>query len=134
YRPDGQIMNEEDWSAGHNKSIGVFLNGDALNSLDMRGEPVSDDSFYVAFNAHHKGVTFTVPPELKRDFSVVLNTSEPLMVRSKPKKAIHALLPSLEGSSTSIAVAEAEDNEILTGGREIALAPRSLVLLRSDRG
>ena len=49
--------------------IAVFLNGDALNSLDMRGEPVTDDSFFIAFNAHHEPVTFTLPRDLNRQTS-----------------------------------------------------------------
>lgn len=125
YRPDGEAMNDEDWSARHTKSIAVFLNGDALNSLDMRGEPVTDDSFFIACNAHHEAVTFTLPGNLPRRFSVVVNTHEPLMVRMKPKPAIHALLPDLQGPSTHVAVAEPDGAQDLTGGHNIVVPPRS---------
>jgi glycogen operon protein len=133
YRPDGAAMNDDDSSARHTKSIAVFLNGDALNSLDMRGEPVTDDSFFIAFNAHHEAVTFTMPADLTRQFSVVLKTSEPLIVRMKPKPAIHALLPHLEGPSARVAIAEPDRRHSVTGGQDIVVAPRSLLLLRAER-
>jgi glycogen operon protein len=61
FRPDGAEMSAEDWSVGFAKSLGVFLNGDALPDPDMRGQRVGDDSFLLLFNAHHEPVTFTVP-------------------------------------------------------------------------
>jgi len=132
YRPDGEPMSEEDWRVGLKESIGVFLNGDALNSLDPRGEPVSDDSFYIAFNAHHEDAVFALPRDLNRDFAVVLNTNEALMARIKPKRSIHALLPNLEGVSTMLEMG-AHDAPKLRAGEEILVVARSLVLLRSDR-
>src|ERR1700710_1079771 len=58
FRPDGELMSDEDWQHGFAKSLGVFLNGEAMESLDERGEPVRDDSFYVLFNAHHEPLPF----------------------------------------------------------------------------
>ena len=54
FTPGGPEMSEEDWQAGFAKSLGVFLNGDAIPTPNERGEPVRDDSFYVMFNAHHE--------------------------------------------------------------------------------
>ena len=61
FRPDGQEMSSEDWQSGYAKSLGVFLNGDALRDVDPDGSPVRDDSVLLFFNAHHEPVTFTVP-------------------------------------------------------------------------
>jgi isoamylase len=63
FRPDGSPMDDEDWRAGHAKSLGVFLNGEQMDSTDPRGDPVVDDSFYILFNAHHDRVDFTTPAE-----------------------------------------------------------------------
>jgi len=63
FKPDGQLMSHDDWSEGFAKSIGVFLNGDAIPSPDRRGEPVTDDSFLLLFNAFDEGLTFTLPGE-----------------------------------------------------------------------
>jgi len=63
FRTDGTEMSEQDWESGRSKSIGVFLNGEAIASVDERGEPIVDDSFLIVFNAHHEPVEFTLPPE-----------------------------------------------------------------------
>ncbi len=77
FTPAGHEMSEEDWQAGFAKSLGVFLNGHAIPTVNERGEPVLDDSFYTMFNAHHEAVEFTVP-EAKwgERWAVVLNTAE----------------------------------------------------------
>jgi isoamylase len=61
FKPDGGEMSEADWREGFAKSLGVFLNGHAIQTLDARGEPVVDDSFYVAFNAFEQPMQFRLP-------------------------------------------------------------------------
>ncbi|HTU73035.1 MAG TPA: glycogen debranching protein GlgX [Trebonia sp.] len=61
FRPDGQEMESEDWETGFAKSLGVFLNGDALPDPDRRGSRLSDDSFVLLFNAHDGEVAFVLP-------------------------------------------------------------------------
>ncbi|MFZ0243303.1 MAG: glycogen debranching protein GlgX [Desulfobacterales bacterium] len=58
---EGQQMAEEDWDQGYAKSLGVFLNGEAIPNPNPRGEPVIDDNFYIIFNAHHEPLDFTLP-------------------------------------------------------------------------
>ncbi|MDP9402752.1 MAG: glycogen debranching protein GlgX [Actinomycetota bacterium] len=62
FRPDGSEMNESDWQEGFAKSIIVFLNGDAIDTPDSRGEPIVGESFLVLFNGHHEPLAFTIPP------------------------------------------------------------------------
>jgi len=78
FRPDGELMSDEDWRHGFAKSLGVFLNGDAIPSLDDRGERITDDSFYILFNAHHEALPFRLParPEWGQRWRPVLDTSE----------------------------------------------------------
>ncbi|MFW6139193.1 MAG: glycogen debranching protein GlgX [Spirochaetota bacterium] len=59
--PDGREMGGENWGQGFAKSIGVFLNGQGIVSPNMWGEQVTDDSFYLLFNAHHEPLKFTLP-------------------------------------------------------------------------
>jgi glycogen operon protein len=59
--PDGTPMSEEQWGEGFAKSLGVFLNGRAIPSVDRDGRRIVDDSFYLLFNAHHEPVAFTAP-------------------------------------------------------------------------
>jgi len=61
FTPDGDEMTDEDWQQAFAKSLGVFLNGDAITSPDMYGEKVVDDTFFLLFNAHHEPIRFTLP-------------------------------------------------------------------------
>ena len=62
-RPDGSEMSDEDWDSGFGKSIAVYLNGQGIPDRDVRGQPVTDDSFILCFNAHHEPIEFTLPPD-----------------------------------------------------------------------
>ena len=61
FKADGEPMTEEDWNTGFARTLGVFLNGEAIPTLDPRGEPIVDDSFYILFNAHHEPMGFKLP-------------------------------------------------------------------------
>jgi glycogen operon protein len=76
FKPSGEHMSPGDWHDGMARSLAVFLNGDAIAGPGPRGERVTDDSFLVLFNAHHAGVTFTVPGELwGAGWQLVIDTS-----------------------------------------------------------
>ncbi|HEY3569794.1 MAG TPA: glycogen debranching protein GlgX [Thermoanaerobaculia bacterium] len=104
FRPDGELMSDEDWSHGFAKSLGVFLNGDAIPSLDPRGGRVTDDSFHLLFNAHHEPLPFRLPnrPEWGERWEKVLDTSDRV-----PQ----------------------EDGEIYGAGSEVPVAARGVVVL-----
>jgi glycogen operon protein len=77
FRPDASEMSEEDWSQSFAKTFAVFLNGDALAAQNGHGEPVTDDSFCVFFNAHLDDVVFTMPgPPWGARWTSVLDTAE----------------------------------------------------------
>jgi isoamylase len=63
FRTDGTEMTDEDWDHGSSKSIGVFLNGEGIASVDERGERIVDDTFLVLFNADPGPVEFVLPAE-----------------------------------------------------------------------
>jgi glycogen operon protein len=63
FAPDGSEMSDEDWESGFAKSIAVYLNGQGIPDLDMRGQRVTDDSFVLFFNAHHEPIEFVLPEE-----------------------------------------------------------------------
>jgi glycogen operon protein len=72
----GREMSDEDWQAGFAKSLGVFLNGDAIQTLDEHGERVADDSFYAMFNAHSEPVEFVLPEaRWGEHWTIALDTS-----------------------------------------------------------
>ncbi|HVA85858.1 MAG TPA: glycogen debranching protein GlgX [Candidatus Saccharimonadales bacterium] len=106
FRPDGEEMSEEDWSAGFAKSLGVFLNGRDVADPDDRGGKSVDDSFYLLFNAHHEPLDFSLPRrDWGRGWVKVLDTNRPL-----PEEEAH----------------------VFTAGDPVAAEARSVVVLRTS--
>jgi glycogen operon protein len=103
-RPDGQLMSDEEWSAGFAKSLVVFLDGGQIASRTERGEPMVDDVLLLAFNGHHDRLDFTLPgPPFGRRWEVLLDTALP---------------------------DEAEGTRHADAGAPLALEGRSVVVLR----
>jgi isoamylase len=104
FRTDGRKMTRRDWEGAGGSRIGIFLNGGELRMRTPRGEPVSDDSFLILFNAHHEDVVFTLPPRrFGLRWTIELSTSD------------HEL-----------------DSEIHHPRGELALQSRSLTVLRRE--
>ena len=61
FNPDGREMEDEHWEQDYAKSFALFLNGESITAPGPRGERVSDDRFYLVFNAHHEPLTFNLP-------------------------------------------------------------------------
>jgi isoamylase len=79
FKPDGGQMTLQDWQNGFARSLAVFLNGEEIASPDHRGRRVSDDSFFVLFNAHDQALRFTLPRgQYGRRWMRVLDTADPL--------------------------------------------------------
>jgi isoamylase len=107
FTPEGAEMTEEDWRSGLVRSLGVYLNGDAMASLDERGERIRDDSFFLLLNASHDPVELVIPErgDLPGRWRRIFDTAE----------------------ETGFV----DDGTFATGGR-LELAPRSLVVLQAE--
>jgi len=106
FTPAGEELTEADWHTGFAKTLGVFLNGEAIPGLGRHGEHVVDDSFLLLLNAHDAAINFTLPPpSWGARWRKVLDTAAP---------------------------AEAADGSIATGGA-LSVAGRSLALLQCER-
>jgi isoamylase len=100
-RSDGGEMTPEDWETAEHRAVAMFLNGGAIHERDERGQWLTDDSFYLAFNAFHEDIDFTVPPSPVlppgQGWAVVLDTQtvEPAWrtPRFEPASAPGELLP-----------------------------------------
>ena len=78
FRPDGTRMAEEDWRVTSAAGMGVFLNGDGIESRDVQGYRIRDDSFFVLLSASPKPLDFVLPRELASDkWQVVFDTLRP---------------------------------------------------------
>jgi isoamylase len=106
FRPDGSEMSDEDWDSGFGKSVAVYLNGLGIPDLDARGQRVTDDSFFLCFNAHHEPIEFTLPPEgFGQAWLPVVVTAE-----STPNSA---------------------DREAIRAGGTVAVGERAMVVLQA---
>jgi isoamylase len=77
FQPDGSEMSDEHWTNGFAKSLGVYLNGQAMHRAGPQGESIIDDNFYVIFNAHHESITFSLPArKYGNAWRKVLNTAD----------------------------------------------------------
>ncbi len=73
----GEEMGPRDWQSVHAKSLTVFLNGSSISEPGSRGEPITDDSFLLMFNAHEQEKDFTIPVHHGRQWHVVVDTDRP---------------------------------------------------------
>jgi isoamylase len=92
FRADGQEMSEEDFNTSHRRSLGMYLNGDGIRGRDLRGQPVTDDSFMVVMNANDKDLDWKLPPQLEHRWSVVVDTTGVLEEKS-PVDGVLMLAP-----------------------------------------
>jgi len=98
----GEEMSEADWKEASARSIGIFLNGDGIPDPGPRGERITDDSFFLIFNAHHEAVEHALPPATwGAEWTPVIDTTEPLLVEGT---IVHAACEhiSVEGDSVLI--------------------------------
>jgi isoamylase len=111
FRPDGSEMSDDDWGSGFGKSVAVYLNGQGIPELDARGQRVTDDSFFLCFNAHHEPIEFTLPPsEFGRAWVPVVDTSV----------------------ETVGSAANPEDRQPVPAGNAVQVAARATVVLQAD--
>ncbi|MFY0255087.1 glycogen debranching protein GlgX [Chitinophaga sp. 30R24] len=75
FKPAGHQMSDEDWDTGFARSLGVYLNGQSLRLQGPKGETITDNSFYIIFNAHHEALEFKLPDaKYSQQWKILLNT------------------------------------------------------------
>ena len=62
HRPDGGEMAEAEWRQSTLRAFGFRLCGEAMDDVDERGEPITDDTLFVLLNAEPGSVDFVLPP------------------------------------------------------------------------
>jgi isoamylase len=75
FKPSGRSMTDKDWAVSHARSLGVFVNGKAIQTPDERGRSITDDSFILLFNAHSGDVRWTIPGEYGTAWRMVVDTT-----------------------------------------------------------
>jgi glycogen operon protein len=119
YRPDGGEMAAEDWQRGDAKALGMLLNGRGLDERDERGQPLADDTFFLALNAHPDELGFSLPKLPGRGWVVVLDTRD-----GRPARRLRARREpgAQEGPE--------DPRGVVPAGGTFALGGRSLALLQ----
>ena len=112
FKPDGQSMTDDDWDVGYARSLGVFLNGRAIQGHDEQGRPITDDSFILLFNAHTEGVQWTIPPEYAAGWRLILDTR-----RRQPEREPRSVDGRMTTSARSIAVLQVPEQVVSRVGR-----------------
>ncbi|MBI1848578.1 MAG: glycogen debranching protein GlgX [Candidatus Rokubacteria bacterium] len=75
-RPDGREMGDADWSGTTTRALGFRLCGLAMDDVNERGEPITDDTLLVLLNAHPDAVPFVLPdPHPGLRWELVLDTA-----------------------------------------------------------
>jgi isoamylase len=82
FNVDGSEMNEAQWREGSIKTIAIFLNGEAIDTVNHKGERILDDSFFMLFNTDGKALEFVIPPELRQwEWRMIIDTTKPRFIR-----------------------------------------------------
>jgi glycogen operon protein len=99
FRPDGAEMTAADWTVGYAKTLGMFLNGQAMSERDSAGMPLADDTFFLMFNAYREPMNFRLPPRRwGRRWTLVVDTANP-RVEEGAKSYADSSLVAVEGRS-----------------------------------
>ena len=76
--PSGSEMTDDTWSSPDVRSLGMRLNGDAIDEADERGERVVGDTLLVLFNSRDDAQPFTLPAEEQADgWEILVDTADP---------------------------------------------------------
>jgi isoamylase len=76
FLPEGGEMEDHNWDHDFARSLGIYLNGLGLHSVNPQGEPIKDDNFYIMFNAHNEHLNYKLPDFLtNKSWQIVLDTS-----------------------------------------------------------
>ncbi len=103
FRPDGQLMTDDDWENGYARAVGVYFNGQAIATVDAYGGRIVDDDFLVLLNASDAAIDWTIPDkQFSHEWHVELDTNLLL-----------------------------EPDEAISPGNVIKLAERSTLVLRA---
>jgi glycogen operon protein len=78
FLPDATEMSEEHWNNDFAKSLGIYLNGLGLHWVGPKGERITDDHFYLIFNAHHEPLDYKLPKaKYAARWTKIIDTSKP---------------------------------------------------------
>lgn len=102
FLPEGWEMSEDNWRLDFAKSLAVFLNGKGVRLKNEVGEQITDDHFYVVFNAHAEEVPYKLPgAAYGKNWTTVIDTFE-ATVNEEGKKYRAGQMVKVQGRSVMV--------------------------------
>ncbi len=98
---DGKEMGDEDWTKGF-LTLGIRLAGDAIEEMDVMGNPIADNSFFLLLNAHFEPVPFTLPAHKKGVSWEILFDTAQIHSRNSSKALRAGQTYNLEGRAMAL--------------------------------
>lgn len=84
FLPDATEMDDSHWQNDFARSLAVFLNGQGIRSFDHNGEKITDQHFYLIFNAYWEDVDYKLPDHnYSSSWSKVLDTNRDTLTEHK---------------------------------------------------
>jgi glycogen operon protein len=74
FNPGGTEMNDDEWTTGFVRTLGMLLSGDTIDVADEHGEPIHDDTFLMLLNAFHEPLNFVLPGQEDVRWELILDT------------------------------------------------------------
>lgn len=76
FEASGEEMSDAAWRADFACCLQMRLVGNVMDDVDEQGDPITDDTYLLAFNAHTEAITFTLrAPPPGRSWERVLDTA-----------------------------------------------------------
>ncbi|OFW07995.1 MAG: glycogen debranching enzyme GlgX [Acidobacteria bacterium RIFCSPLOWO2_02_FULL_67_36] len=76
--PSGREMTDDTWNSPDVRTLGVRLNGDAIDEVGERGERILDDTLLLMLNAGDKAAPFVLPATSPHErWETLLDTADP---------------------------------------------------------
>ena len=85
FNPGGTEMNDDEWTTGFVRTLGMLLSGDTIDVCDERGEPIRDGTFLLLFNAFHEPLTFVLPGREEVKWELIMDTNDEAGFLESPK-------------------------------------------------
>jgi glycogen operon protein len=73
---EGKDMTKQEWNTNFIRCMGMLINGELINEVDIYGKPIKDDILLLLVNSYWEKIAFTLPNnELSNKWEVLVDTS-----------------------------------------------------------
>jgi len=111
---NGEEMDDAAWNSHFVRCFGVRLVGTEIHDVDDMGEPITGDTLFLIFNAHHERTRFILPPHREgQRWERLLDTS--LKIWNQPHR-LRDHSYRMQGRSVAVFRVREEETKVQKGG------------------